>query len=470
MNVLWLPDFYEAGIAITDDPDNGSFQQFKSIYDLLIRLNLPTTRAMWAFKPVEYTGTPPLDIEFFAPALVEKDCLAYCKELHRHGFEICLHGASSGNNTRQRMIDALDFIEHEIGPVRTFICHSKNAENPYWEYKCTDSPLFSRALQMYSKNRCFGEVEGSPYFWGDYCKNRIDYVRLFRTRQVNTLAFNPAMPYHEFNKPYVNFWFSATKGYLPKLLTPQAIERLCSSNGASIVYQYLHKYVDKNGVILPEVSACLERLSTDNRLFFRPASVLLDRLRQFHMLFLIRHQGKVFLMNASRKPVDSIQLCLDPGEDIDSCFPDRVVMRGRKVTVGPFASQSMTILPIVNISLKTKFHKADFFGNIAVLKFPMGSIAANCSSQPAAIPDQCNIFQFADPSLKQLAGNQVAVCYTHPDAQRLEILQPIRHRELHRLFRGQAFITVREHVLLGRKISTDKYLHNPGKMEDPSNW
>ena len=174
MKLFWLPGTYEAGISITDDPDNGSFIQFKAVYDLLSKVGLPTTRAMWVYKPTEPTGTPPLPISFSAPLLIDKECLDYCKLLSDKGFEICLHGASSGNNSRIKMIEAIQFLEREIGPSRTYICHSKNAENPYWDSKCTDNRFFSRLLRFYSSNECFGEVEESPYFWGDICSQKID--------------------------------------------------------------------------------------------------------------------------------------------------------------------------------------------------------------------------------------------------------------------------------------------------------
>ena len=470
MRLVWLPGIFEAGIAITDDPDNGSFAHFKKIYDLLLTLHVLTSRAMWVFEPIEPTGTPPLNIRIWAPLLSDRECLNYCKELHGEGFEICLHGASSGNNTRERTVAALEFLEREIGPTRTFIFHSKNAENLYWDYKCAPSPLLSALVRLYSKNTCFGEVEGSKYFWGDICRSKISYSRLFRTRQLNTLEFNPSMPYHDFSMPYINYWFSATKGYLARLFEPKAIDALCRQNGACVLYQYLHKYVDEKGKVDPRVRECLERVALDSRILFSPVSALMDRLKQFQLLQLAPYKGTALVINASKKPVDSVQLVLESQESVGQSAHDGIDVIGHRAVIKSlqplsvcqiFPSEETKIAPLENMKM---------YSEIAVIRFTLGIIVANCSPQPVAITDSFSRLSSEFPFLKRLEGFEVKVFYSTDEAQRLEILSPISKTELYRLFFGQAKILLREHLFLGRKLSAAEYLEKPGKVEDQLNW
>lgn len=470
MKVVWLPDFYDAGIAITDDPDNGTFEQFKTMYDVLASLHLPTTRAMWLFEPAESTGTPQLPISFYASLLTDAICLDYCKKLHASGFEICLHGASSGNNDRTHMLAAIQFIEQEIGKLSVHICHSKNAENLYWDSKCTHSRIVSFLLRCYSKNTCFGEVEGSRYFWGDICREKINYIRFYRTRQVNTLAFNPSMPYHESYKPYVNYWFSATKGYLPKLYTQENLDELCKANGASIAYQYMHKYVNRDGVIDAGVLETLERIANDKRIYFRPASVLLDRLKQFQLLIPIMHKGQALLINASREPVNSVQIRLNKGETVVDDCAEGITVSGTTLSVHCINPLSVYHVPVRNAHYVTKPQgHVTMYGDIAEIRCGSATVIANCSSETIVI-DRGAVLGRKYPHLKKLDSNMVQVYYSNSDEERLQILKPISGAELGRLFWGQTKILLREHLLMGRKISSNAYLKNPGKVEDQSTW
>ncbi|MBN1602167.1 MAG: hypothetical protein JW915_11190 [Chitinispirillaceae bacterium] len=468
MKMIWPPAPYSAGIAITDDPDNGTFANFKTIYDLLSDLKLPTTRAMWIYDAMEPTGTPSLPIKFFSSLLTEKRCLDYCKKLHSEGFEFCLHGASSGNNKREYTIAALDYLEREIGASETFICHSKNAENIYWEDKCIPLSILKPLVRMYSKNSCYGEIEHSPYFWGDVCRNRIEYIRLFRTRMVNTLAFNPNMPYHIFEMPYVNFWFSATKGYLPNLINPEQLDALCLSNGAGIFYQYLHKYIDDKGTIKPDVIQGLKCLSSDKRIMVRSASEILNRLKQFKLLFPVRYNDTTFIINASRKAIHSVQLTYGHDKNDMPCKNNDVFSTGSRIVI-----PSVEALSACRMN-QSKVYRADsgtirMHGKVAELKFPLGTVLCNLSDSTADI-DSRYTFRSRLHGVKKLDPFKAQVFYSNTDAERLEILNPISKNELYRIFTGQTLILLREHLFLGRKLKAAKYLKEPGKVEDQSNW
>src|SRR5262249_22313029 len=135
--------------------------------------------------------------------LEDPEYARYCDTLSQAGFEICLHGASAGNNRRERTARALELVAARFGRPGTYICHAKNAENPYWHERVAPRGPAQRLLGLASRYRCSGEDPASPYYWGDLCRSEVKQIRLFRTRNVNTLAENPSMPYHDPEKPYV---------------------------------------------------------------------------------------------------------------------------------------------------------------------------------------------------------------------------------------------------------------------------
>ena len=119
--LVWPPHPYRAGFCITDDADAATFEQVKAVYDYLLSRNFRTTRTVWAFKPMDRCGVPPIpDSALRGITLQDSQYLDYCRRLHEHGFEICLHGASAGNNTREYTRQAFDFLERNIGASDTF--------------------------------------------------------------------------------------------------------------------------------------------------------------------------------------------------------------------------------------------------------------------------------------------------------------------------------------------------------------
>jgi len=461
VKLSWLPGSYMAAVAITDDPDDSSLPKIKAIYDFLMEINFPVTRAMWVYPKTEYTGTPPLKCEFVAPLLSDPECLQYCKKLQSKGFEICLHGASCGNNNRKRTLDALNFINEHFEPSPVFICHSKNAENLYWDANTANAPVEKMLLQLYTKNRCFGEIPDSQYFWGDICREKINYIRLYRTRSVNTLAFNPSMPYHDFSKPFVNYWFSATKGYIPKLFSQSNLDQLCAQNGASILYQYLHKYINEDLTIPKQIRESLERVAADDRILKKPTSFILNRLKAFQNILTVKHHEHIYLVNTSKEPVESVKVFLQRTDDF--CSENEFLLDKNNKTVIFSKIEPLSFVRfktsdrILNNQLHMKLQE-----NFGILKFPKATVYINLSGKEA-------LLNMGSEQLK-IKASGVFVKYCDPEAERLQILKEISMKELYRLKAGQFLILLREHLFFGRKISTGKYLDNPGKIEDLSNW
>ena len=470
MKVIWLPLSYRAGISIADDPDNGTFKAFRKIYDLLLDLNFPTTRAMWVYPNEQKTGIPNLNVSFFAPLLTEKKCLEYCKKLNEHGFEICLHGASCGNNSREKTIEALKYLENNISGCTSYICHSKNAENLYWDTKVAHSKILKYLLGFYTSNHCFGEISCSPYFWGDICRERIKYIRLFRTRNLNTLSFNPSMPYHIFDKPYVNYWYSATKGYIPNLLRPENLEMLCEENGLGILYQYMHKYVNNSNEINPAVKESLIRVADHSGILIKPVSWMLDRLKQFQLLFSIDNNGETYLINASKNAIKSIQIDVERTDKFHVSVPFTIDKAKSIVIIHEMKPFSVIRINREEKNNSSRFYSSKVIDNIARINFKCGVVIANLSSHSISLKQSATDLYYNYFGIDTLNGHEVKVYYNDPDAERLEILNPISNGELFKLFIGQSKILLREHIILRRKVSTAKYLENSGKAEDLANW
>ncbi len=459
MKILGFPAPFDAAVAVSDDPDNSTLASFKAMYDFLASIGFPTTRAMWPFEREEYTGTPPLPIEFSAPLLTDPACLDYCRKLREAGFEICLHGASCGNNSRERTIAALDFFDGALGASPVFVFHSKNAENLYWDAAVASGRIGRALLGLYTRNRCFGEVPESRYFWGDVCRERVGFVRMFRTRRLDTLAENPSMPYHDFRKPFVNFWFSATKGHVPKLFDRRKIEKLRRTNGASILYQYLDRYVDAEGRIPAGVRESLARVAADGRIWKATVSGLLERLRRTRLVRIHREGGRAWIINAGREPIADLQ-----------------VRAGRPESLRPEAAfrvdpaRGCLVLPRLEPRTAVRLDGAGADPKSGpgreraprLFKCPKGIVAANLGDRPME-------YDAAGGRIALPPGG-VHVEYRDLEAERLEVLEPPPRREIRRMMLAQGLILLREHVLLGRKVSVRRYLRDTGKVESQRHW
>jgi hypothetical protein len=101
--------------------------------------------------------------------------------------------------------------------------------------------------------------------------------------------------------------------------------------------------------------------------------------------------------------------------------------------------------------------------NFGILKFHRATVYVNLSGKEA-------LLNMGSQSPLKVNASGVFVKYSDPEAERLKILKEIPLKELYGLKAGQFLILLREHLFLGRKISTSKYLDNPGKSEDLSNW
>ena len=89
------------------------------------------------------------------------------------------------------------------------------------------------------------------------------------------------MPYHDPDRPYVNYWFAVSEGARIKaynsMLSEENQDRLASEGGACIMYTHLACGFLENGEINKRFRTLMERLSKMNG-WFVPVRTLLDHI------------------------------------------------------------------------------------------------------------------------------------------------------------------------------------------------
>ncbi|MFA6235583.1 MAG: hypothetical protein WC824_15550 [Bacteroidota bacterium] len=362
----------------------------------------------------------------------------YCKQLVGKGFEICLHGASAGNNRRERQMEAVRLLNDEFCKQKTYICHSKNADNIYWEDKVTNLQPFKVLLKAYSRNRCSGEDNSSDYFWGDICYREIDYIRLHRTRRTDTLSLNPSMPYHNREKPYVKYWFSATKRAIKDCSDDDSLKRLVRNNGLTVLYQYLHRYSDPSTLELDgNFVRAIENIKRHGEIWVAPVGKVMDRLRAMQEIFLVLSKNEAWILNLNGMAVRDIQIRC-PEDENNSIVVAEVPEKG---------------MVAITKSRRYNYHGRNVIklkGNLtAVKKTTAGMIYVNLSQQPASVGSACMV----DPmSFKY-------VPYLKADHEPMRILSKL---EESKLLLAQSWVILRELLLRKRSLNQDAFL---GKEE-----
>ena len=232
-----------------------------------------------------------------------------------------MHGVSSGNDYREETIKGYEKFKDYFGAYpKINIMHSTNLENIYWGKKVADNALIRFLIGIFADRANYpysGEIVQSKYFWGDILKQKTKYVRLWGTSDINTLKFNPGMPYHDPQKPYVNYWFSFSDGFdvdiFNRLLSKKNVQRLVKERGTSIVYLHFHSFV-RNGKLNETFKSRIEYLTQQKDGWFVPASTILDRLLVMKKVRLMVHENALFLTNFNSVNVDGVTVLVHPDE------------------------------------------------------------------------------------------------------------------------------------------------------------
>ncbi len=279
MQVSW-PNGRRFAFSIFDDCDWASIERVKPVYDLLINLRMRATKSVW----VNESSEPGLN---GGATCNDREYLNWVLELQRQGFEIGLHNVAPGTSTRSQVREGLTRFRQLFGDA--MIAHANHVgcrEGIYWG----DARLSGWRRELYkmltrdSRGDHRGHIEGDPLFWGDLCRNHVQYVRNFVFPTLNTLAMCPAMPYHDSRRPWVNFWFAGTDGGNRRVFlenfTFEKIDQLEREGGLCIAYVHFGGGFVRPGTgeVDPDFRARMEYVASKPG-WFPPVSEVLDFLR-----------------------------------------------------------------------------------------------------------------------------------------------------------------------------------------------
>jgi hypothetical protein len=276
--ITW-PEGKKFAFTIFDDTDAASVERLQPVYALLRDLGMRTTKSVWPIKGAEQ----PLVVG--GATCEEAGYLEWVLALQREGFEIGFHNATYHSSSREDTLRGLDTFRRIFGhEPRSMANHTICQEGIYWgEQRVTGAHrLLYNLLTRFRQRGWFrGHVVGDPFFWGDLCRERIQYVRNFVFADINTLKVCPWMPYHDATRPYVNAWYASAEGAnassFIRTISEANQDQLEAEGGACIMYTHLAKAFCAGGVVDKEFARLMTRLAAKPG-WFVPVSTLLDHL------------------------------------------------------------------------------------------------------------------------------------------------------------------------------------------------
>jgi hypothetical protein len=275
------PDGCEFAFTVLDDTDVATVANVGPIYELLHELGLLTTKTVWPLDCPEGSE------DFFrSSTMADPEYRAFAQQLQARGFELTWHCATMESSARERTIRGLEAFKEYFGHYPSLHCnHSNNRENIYWGPKRYRNPVarLAHRLAHAREGRDYsGDVEGSPYFWGDLCRRHFRFVRGFTWHDVNTLACDPRLVYRLEWTPYVDCWFSTSHANdvedFNRLVTRRSIDRLRAERGVCIVSTHLGKGFVHDGRVDAQVEDALRYIAALPG-WFAPVSEILERFR-----------------------------------------------------------------------------------------------------------------------------------------------------------------------------------------------
>ncbi len=273
-DIKW-PNGYDFAFTIVDDTDGATLENIKPVYDYLYEKGIITTKTCWVF--------PPRDDVYKGDSFERKEYLDYLKLLKKRGFEIGFHNAGSGTFNREETLEALEKFKNELGEYPSLhINHSNNTENIYWGGRRFSSKIVKFIYNLRrSEIASLGTKKNSEYFWGDFVKENVKYIRNRTFNGINTLKIDPKFVYRETGKEeFSNYWFSSSDGMrlssMLSLLKKENVDKLIKENGACIAYTHFgYEFVDENGDLNEDFKKAIDYIASKNG-WFVPAGTLLD--------------------------------------------------------------------------------------------------------------------------------------------------------------------------------------------------
>ena len=275
---MW-PEGKKFAFTIFDDTDLQTVANGAPVYEFLTGLGMRITKSVWMLEP---DGMP----DFGGESCEDPAYLAWVRSLAAAGHEIAIHGASSSTSTRERTLLGLERFRETFGEnPRSYANHAGNRDGLYHGDARVSGwrrPAYN-VLTRGRRRNCFtGHVPGSPLFWGDLCRERVTYVRNFVYGDINTLKACPYAPYHDAERPFVQFWFASAEGSNPgsfaRTISEANQQRLEDERGLCIMYTHLGAGFYRSGRLDPEFERLMRRLAQRDG-WFAPVSTVLDHMR-----------------------------------------------------------------------------------------------------------------------------------------------------------------------------------------------
>jgi hypothetical protein len=269
--------------TIIDDTDVATVENVAPVYDLLERLGMKATKTVWPLSCPEGSrdfGT--------SQTLEDPEYREFVLDLARRGFEIASHGATMESSRRERTLRGFEVLRETFGSYpRVHANHAMNRENLYWGTGRVDSPTLRGLLRIarIPSDYFEGHLERSEYWWGDFCREHVEYVRNLTFGTLNLARINPTMPYVDRGRPLVKYWFSAADAEdcreFNYLLRPEAQGDLERDGGFAIVATHFGKAFASGGGVNARTVELLELLAARDG-WFPNVGELLDWLLDRH--------------------------------------------------------------------------------------------------------------------------------------------------------------------------------------------
>lgn len=255
--------------TVFDDPDFQTLNAGSVVYAFLRDLGFRTTRGVW-------TIPGPTGDANFGVTCADKGVLPWLTGLQRDGFEMGYHNATTHTSAREQTLSALDKFREYFGhdPITAsqhYLCN----ESVYWGAgRLSGIRRIAYEVLTGGKNlgRFHGHIPSHPEFWGDLCQTRVEFMRNFVFRDINTLKLCPFMPYHDPARPYVRMWYASTEGVNVKefvnAISEENQDRLEAEGGACIMYtHFAYGFVEEDGRLNPRFRELMTRLAKKNGWF-----------------------------------------------------------------------------------------------------------------------------------------------------------------------------------------------------------
>jgi hypothetical protein len=278
-NIKW-PHGKKFAFTVFDDTDHATMQNVPELYRFLSELGFATTKSVWPLKGNSIPDVGGITCE-------DSDYLKWAQELQRSGFEIALHNVTYHSSTRDQILHGLGQFKQFFGSYPNIhVNHVGCDDSVYWgasRLSGINRFIYNVLTRYRNQNRFQGNVESSPFFWGDILKEHIKYARNFVYSDMNTLKVCPYLPYYDKTRPYVNNWFASSEGAncqsFCHTISEQNQDRLEEEGGACIMYTHFGAPdFYQNGQLNPRFKSLMERLSNKGG-WFVPVSTLLDYIQ-----------------------------------------------------------------------------------------------------------------------------------------------------------------------------------------------